>query len=100
MSDLMSKAAGFFKIPFNGVIRIEVDGSNAIWVDGRQTPPLVSEQAPPNLDGGFCLWRTSLDTLNRILSPGVRQIEAAYIAGRLLISGDMSVMARLETGNP
>ncbi len=96
---LFPLAEKFFQTPFNGIIRIELaEGSGSLWVDGRQSPPQVTEKAPPNVGEAFCLWRTNKETLNRILSPGVRQLEAAYIAGRLNISGDMSVMARLEVG--
>ncbi len=92
-------AEKYFQKPFNGIIRIELaDGAGSVWVDGRQSPPEITEKAPPNVEGAFCLWRTNKETLTRILSPGVRQLEAAYIAGRLNISGDMSVMARLEVG--
>ncbi|WP_306252586.1 SCP2 sterol-binding domain-containing protein [Parvularcula sp. IMCC14364] len=100
MSDILPSAASFFRQSFDGVIRIEIEGGGAIWIDGRQEPPAVTEQAPSNVDSSFCLWRTSMETLKRILSPGARQVEAAYVAGRLLISGDMSVMTRLETGKP
>ena len=93
-------AEQYFQTSFDGIIRIELkDASSSIWVDGRAQPPVISEKAPPNVMGAFCLWQTSKETLERIFSPGVRQVEAAYIAGRLSISGDMSVMARLETSN-
>lgn len=88
----------YFRTAFDGVIRIEVEGGGSYWIDGRVSPPGVSEQAPQGVDAAFCLWRTSADTLRRILSPGARQLEAAYIAGRLAISGDMAVMARLQPG--
>ncbi len=100
MSKLVTDAKKYFKQQFDGVIRVELEGTpNAIWIDGRSAPPVVSEKAPANVDTAFCLWRTSQETFERILSPGVRQLEAAYIAGRLAISGDMGVLARLEVGD-
>lgn len=100
MSDLSTLAGKYFCTAFDGVIRIELEGGNtSLWIDGRQSPPLISESAPANLAGAFCLWRTSKETISRIFSPGVRQLESAYVAGRLDISGDMSVMTRLEVGS-
>ena len=99
MEELLAKAGDYFRRRFDGVIRIEIDNaSSAIWVDGRVEPPVVSEKAPENVSSDFCLWRTTSNTLSRILSPETRRLEGAYIAGRLAISGDMAVMARLEIG--
>lgn len=100
MEDLLAKARLYFRKRFDGVIRIELDGvPQAIWIDGRQEPPAIGRDAPPNLSSGFCLWRTSVNTLGRILSPETRRLEGAYIAGRLAVSGDMAVMSRLEVGH-
>lgn len=100
MEELFAKARDYFTRPFAGVIRIEIDGrAEAIWVDGRTDPPTIGETAPANVSGDFCLWRTGQDTLQRVLSPEVRRLESAYIAGRLTISGDMAVMVRLEAGH-
>jgi len=99
MEELLAKAGGYFRHRFDGVIRIEIDNaSSAIWVDGRSEPPVVGTGAPQNVSSDFCLWRTSKETLMRVLSPETRRLEGAYIAGRLAISGDMAVMARLEIG--
>ncbi len=100
MDELLAKAQVYFRKRFDGVIRIELDSvPQAIWIDGRQEPPVIGNDAPSNLSSGFCLWRTSMDTLGRVLSPETRRLEGAYIAGRLAISGDMAVMARLEVGH-
>ena len=99
MTDLYPRAEKYFQQSFDGIIRIELkDDSSSMWIDGRQTPPVISEQAPPNVGGSFCLWRATKETVARIFSPGGRQLEAAYIAGRLNISGDMSVLSRLKIG--
>mgnify|MGYP000675233410 CR=1 FL=1 len=99
MEELIARAKEYFRKRFDGVIRIEFDNApEAIWIDGRVEPPSISETAPPNLSGDFCLWRTTTDTLSRVLSPETRRLESAYIAGRLTVSGDMAVMARLEVG--
>lgn len=98
MSDLMAGAVKFFQQKFDGIIRIEVDGQQALWIDGRLNPPIILGKAPAQLAGGFCLWQSTPEALGRIFSDGPRQLEVAYIAGRLTISGDMAVMARLESG--
>ena len=95
MTDLTSAAQSYFGNRFDGVIRIETEDGATMWVDGRATPPKIGTDAPANLDGAYCLWRASADTLGRVFGPEQRQLEAAYIAGRLEISGDMAVMARL-----
>lgn len=98
MSDLAKSAGAFFSDQFDGVIRIEVAGGEPLWVDGRVSPPAISEKAPGNVTGDFCLWQGTRETMERIFSSGARQLETSYIAGRLSISGDMAVMARLEPG--
>ena len=95
MTDLISAAQHYFREGFDGVIRIETEDGATLWVDGRATPPQIGADAPANLEGAYCLWRAGADTLARIFGPEQRQLEAAYIAGRLEISGDMAVMARL-----
>lgn len=98
MDELTAEAKGFFTRPFDGVIRIELESDDrSLWIDGREAPPVVSENAPAGLDGRFCLWRTNRETLDRLLGDPPQQLESIYIAGRLKISGDMAVMARLET---
>jgi hypothetical protein len=97
MEEIAAAARPFFGRAFDGVIRIEAtDRGEAFWVDGRSEPPLVTLDAPQGVERGFCLWRAGFDTLRRLFSQRERRLESAFIAGRLKISGDMSVMARLE----
>lgn len=98
--DLKGTVERFFRVPFDGVIRIEViDTDEAIWIDGRETPPVVSVASPPAVDRGFCLWRLGMDDVTQVLEPARHRIESSMIGGRLKISGDMSVMARLVVGD-
>lgn len=91
-------AEACFKQGFGGVLRIESSGDeSSIWIDGRLEVPTVSDRAPPEVAGRFCLWRGPVQVLATILS-GQRRLETAYTAGQLKISGDMAVMARLEFG--
>lgn len=112
---LKSEAAQCFQAAFDGVLTIichdekpfrqsgtpEPDASICtLRIDGHMTPPAViiadnghtDEAAPKH---GHLTWRASRDVLQRIFL-GDRQLSGAYIAGRLLISGDMAVMARLR----
>lgn len=85
-----------FRTPFGGVLRVEcIDDGSSLWIDGRETPPSVSEAAPPEVSSSFCLWRGESLTLRSVLA-GQRRLETALTAGQLKISGDMAVMARLE----
>lgn len=95
--EILASAKNYFPSAFDGVIRIEIEGEDhSLWVDGRQDPPIISPSAPPNLDKSFCLWRGKFDVFKRIFALEERRLESSFIAGRLKISGDMSVMARLE----
>lgn len=95
--DLIEKASRYFKSGFDGVIRIEtMDGKSSFWVDGRQTPPVVSAESPKGVEQGFCLWRAEKKDLQIIFGADPRRLESSYVSGRLKISGDMAVMARLE----
>ncbi len=83
---------------FDGVIRIEAEGSAPLWIDGRSAPPRIGRDPPNDLaadERGLAVWRGSVDALIRALDDE-RALAAAYAAGRLAIAGDMSVMARLE----
>ncbi|MBB4657585.1 SCP2 sterol-binding domain-containing protein [Parvularcula dongshanensis] len=100
LDELMAAARTFFSKGFAGVIRVEVtDRSQSFWVDGREREPLVQAGSPPGVAGGFCLWRAEGLTLERLFTNEQRRLESAFISSRLKISGDMSVMARLEVGN-
>ncbi|MEE9328785.1 MAG: hypothetical protein V3V30_01500 [Parvularculaceae bacterium] len=97
MLELLKAAGNYFPTKFDGVIRIEMDGAiDSIWVDGRVSPPSVSTKAPANLASAFCLWRGQKEIFARVFALEERRLESAFIAGRVQISGDMSVMARLE----
>jgi hypothetical protein len=95
MTELLEAAQTYFANAFDGIIRIETDEGGTMWVDGRAQPPVVMESAPRGVDGAYCLWQAKQETLARVFSPEARRLEAAYISGRLSISGDMAVMARL-----
>lgn len=90
---LIAAAAGAFRKPFGAILEIAPDGAPAFYIDGRADPCAVIAVRP---DGALpeCVWRASADTLARIFQGG-RALESAYLSGRLKISGDMSVMARL-----
>jgi hypothetical protein len=90
---LIAAAAGAFRKPFGAILEIAPDGAPSFYVDGRGDPCAVFAARP---EGGAsaCVWRAGADTLARIFQGG-RALESAYLSGRLKISGDMSVMARL-----
>jgi putative sterol carrier protein len=97
---LIEAARGFFVRGFDGVVRVELtDTGGAFWVDGRGEAAEVGEAAPLGVERGFCLWQASSDTLGRLFTKERRRLESTFISGRLRISGDMSVMARLEPGD-
>ena len=96
---LAGQAAGFFVRGFGGVIRVEaIDRGASFWVDGRGARAALGIQAPAEVDASFCLWRAKHETLARLFAERGRRVEAAFVSNRLQISGDMSVMARLEVG--
>jgi hypothetical protein len=98
LNDVTEAARKFFRAPFGGVLRIEAtDTVSSIWVDGRGgEEPQVSEDAPPEVTSSFCLWRGEAQVLRSVIL-AQRKIENAIVAGQLKVSGDMAVMARLET---
>lgn len=89
---LLASARARFVRPFEGTLRVEAEGAPAILVDGRGDAVTVAVAADGDM--GDLVWRGSGETLRRILD-GARPLEAAYLSGRLVISGDMSVMGRL-----
>lgn len=96
---LMNEARSFFVQGFDGIVRVEaIDRGAAFWVDGRGEKAVLGRSAPAGVDGSFCLWRAKHETLSRLFTERTRRVEAAFVSNRLQISGDMSVMARLEIG--
>ncbi|WP_428407785.1 SCP2 sterol-binding domain-containing protein [Hyphococcus sp.] len=90
---LMIAAKKAFAAPFGAVLKIAPDNGCPLWVDGRQNPPQISSDAPGGLEAD-CLWRGAREALVRAMS-GARAFESAYVSGRVAVSGDISVMARL-----
>ncbi len=88
--------------PFGAVLIIVVEHSGrgdedppqALRIDGRSAPPAMTLIDKEKARDGDCIWHGKADTLVRILETE-RALESAYVSGRLTISGDMSVMARL-----
>lgn len=111
---LRNDAANCFTAPFDGLLTIICHGEKpfrpgtdtrdptpfcTLAIDGHQTPPVVTIREHGQTDDapqpGKLTWRVSREVLQRIFL-GDRQLSGAFIAGRLLISGDMAVMARLR----
>ncbi len=82
-----------FAAPFGAVLKIAPDKGGALWIDGRKSPPHLSAGAPGGAEAD-CLWRGAREALIRAMS-GARAFESAYVSGRVAVSGDISVMARL-----
>lgn len=102
---MLAGAQACFKTPFGGTLLIETIPSQrpgphqqqslALLVDGTENPPqivLAPPDAPP--PAADCRWSASPATLERIFN-GDRNLASAFIAGRLVISGDMAVMTRI-----
>jgi len=98
-ADALIKAARkAFQKPFGATLQILPDDGGVLWVDGASAPPVISDKIPGKKNAA-CVWRGSRETLSRALE-SERAFESAYVAGRITIAGDMSVMARLELGGP
>lgn len=91
-----SAAMKAFAKPFAGILKIVPDTGTPVWIDGRTCPPSVSTDGTRtgNMTPG-CIWhgkrRDIVDALK-----GEEHLVDAFISGRVTISGDMSIMARLE----
>lgn len=97
--ELFNCAARLFRAPFGGVIILEADGEEPIVIDGRADPPRLT-RALSGLETateGVSVWRGARETLLRALE-SERQFAGAYVAGRLRITGDMSLAARVSLG--
>jgi len=90
---LVAAAAGAFRKPFGAILQITPEGADPFYINGRLDPCAVVAVPPAGAEPA-CAWRAGADTLARIFEGG-RALESAYLSGRLKISGDMSVMARL-----
>ncbi len=76
-----------------------------IFIDGTKNPPSIksyaSKDAPALPDAGsdksagICTWHAARSTLKSIFDNS-RTFSSTFISGRLTISGDMAVMARLN----
>jgi len=95
---LIAAAAGAFRKPFGAVLEIAPEGARPFFVDGRSEPCAIIAARPAGA-APACVWRAGAGTLARIFEGG-RALESAYLSGRLKISGDMSVMARLKLESP
>lgn len=91
-AEIRAVAAKAFRTGFAGVLRIEPSDGDPFDIDGRGETCVIID-ASPGLSPD-CVWRANVETLVRIFDGG-RALESAYLSGRLTISGDMSVMARL-----
>lgn len=91
--DLIVAAEKAFTAPFGAVLHLAPETGAALWIDGRAERPAVSKTAPENT-AALCVWRAPRESLIRALS-GERAFESAFVSGRIAVSGDMSVMARL-----
>ena len=80
------------------VLELRPKDGDPIFVDGRADPPIVAAAPPTDGASSDCIWHCPADILKRVLTSS-RAVENAVINGRLLIAGDMSVMARLEMAN-
>ena len=100
VADALAEAARtVFVRGFGGVIRVEAtDRGASFWVDGRGERARVGRAAPAEVDASFCLWRARHETLTRLFAEQGRRVESAFVSNRLQVSGDMSVMARLQIG--
>ena len=92
--DLLAAAAKAFSTPFAAVLKLAPDAGDPVWVDGRAAPPICAATEPKDTHAD-CIWRGGREALLRALA-GERAFESAFVSGRIAISGDMSVMARLQ----
>ena len=96
MKQPLPEAAGkAFSSPFGAVLEQRPEGGDPLFVDGRCEPPAIASALPDDQSAADCTWRGPADMMGRTLASN-RAVENAVINGRISISGDMSVMARLE----
>jgi len=88
-------AAKAFATPFGAVLKLAPDSDPPVWIDGRSSPPKITKA----IKRADCTWHGAPEVLIRALT-GERAIESAFVAGRITISGDISVMSRLTIEGP
>lgn len=94
---LIAAAQKCFAAAFGAVLKLSPAQGEALWIDGRQDPPGISAEPPENKIEPACIWRGGREPLLRSLA-NERSLVSAFLAGRISIAGDISVMARLEPG--
>ncbi len=108
---LADKARRCFTIAFDGYITIHCitndrsvskafdQSTPTLKIDGFPSPPTISiiekNNMPAQEKERHCNWYASEMTLQRVFDGG-HHLSNAYMSGRILISGDMAVMARLS----
>ncbi len=94
LEELKAAAATAFAEPFGGVLLLAPEEGRGVWIDGRAAPPEIKASAPKD-EPAHCAWRGARESLLRVLE-SERAFESAFLSGRVSISGDMSIMARLR----
>lgn len=89
ISALAQAAEQAFPKPFGAVLKLTPTEGGEVFLDGRLTPPKIA-----SAENADCAWHGAFDVLLRARS-SQRAFESAFVAGRLTVSGDISVMARL-----
>lgn len=92
--ELKSLALKTFTKPFGAILELAPENGDAIWIDGNTSPPTILKK-PPKKTPADCTWRGARESLLRALE-GERAMSSAFVSGRVTLSGDMSVMARLQ----
>lgn len=92
---LRKAAETAFHAPFGAVLKIAPDGAAPLIVDGRDDPPSLRDGD----EAADCVWSGDVENLARIID-SERAIERAVLSGRLMVAGDMSVMARIAIAGP
>ena len=92
--EIKALASKAFSAPFGAVLELAPENGATLWIDGHKNPPAVLEKTPKSAKAD-CTWRGARESLLRALE-GERAMASAFVSGRITISGDMSVMARLQ----
>lgn len=93
---LEAAARKSFAAAFGAILKLEPDTGACVWIDGRTSPPALSSSPPSSAE--TCVWRGPQDALLRAIASN-RAFESAFVAGRILVAGDMSVPARVTLGD-